>query len=36
MREAIGLTAEWFKAWEAGDDVTAVMDKQIETMISVH
>ena len=36
VREAIGLTAEWFKAWEAGDDVTAVMDKQIETMISVH
>jgi len=32
VSEAIGLTAEWFKEYEKGGDVTAVMDRQIGEM----
>ncbi len=29
VREAIDMTVEWCRAYEAGEDVTAVMDRQI-------
>ena len=32
VKEAIELTAEWYKAYAAGEDVVAVMDKQIAEM----
>lgn len=32
VKEAIELTVEWYKAYAAGEDVAAVMDKQIAEM----
>jgi len=32
VKEAIELTAEWYKAYAAGEDVAAVMDRQIAEM----
>lgn len=32
VKEAIDMTVEWCKAYEAGDSVTAVMDRQIAEM----
>ena len=32
VKEAIELTAEWYKAYAAGEDVVAVMDRQIAEM----
>ena len=34
VKEAIELTAEWYKAYASGADVTAVMDKQIAEMFA--
>ncbi len=34
VREAIALTAEWYKAYAAGEDVAAVMDRQIAAMFA--
>ena len=35
VKEAIELTCEWCKAYEAGEDVAAVMDRQIAEMFFV-
>ena len=34
VKEAIELTAEWYKAYASGADVVAVMDKQIAEMFA--
>lgn len=34
LEKAIEKTVEWSKAWQAGDDVRAVMDRQIEEFMS--
>lgn len=34
VKEAIDMTVAWFKAYEAGENVTEVMDRQIEEMFS--
>ena len=35
VREAIGLTVCWFKAWQSGQDVTEIMDLQINDMFGL-
>jgi CDP-glucose 4,6-dehydratase len=35
VKEAIGLTVEWCRAYEAGGDVTEVMDRQIAAMFAM-
>ena len=35
LETAIKKVVEWSKAWVAGDDVRAVMDKQIEEFLEV-
>ena len=35
VREAIGLTVQWFRTYEAGGDVAEVMDRQISEMFNL-
>ena len=34
LEKAIQAVVEWSKAWQAGEDVRAVMDRQIEEFIA--